>query len=245
MDLSWRHSTHVAGIIGARKNGLGVIGVAPKCELYAAKAFDKNGNGNFSAIQKSIDWLIRKRVHIINMSFSSSVGNAGYESILQKANDNDITLICAAGNEGKRIGNTIGYPGKFPQTIAVTAVDFNRRTTDFSSQGYESELCAAGQDIYSTYLNNSYASLSGTSMATPIISGAAAILQGKGYRRYRRYLTPPEIRFLLHMYTEDISKNGWDKYYGYGLFSFGRLEKSEYIGDLLTQKTASIRPGRS
>lgn len=223
------HGTHVCGIIGARKNGRGVVGVAPECELYVAKAFDKDGNSNFQSVMKSIDWLIKKRVHVINMSFSSQTGSPSYESVLQRAHDSGITLVCAAGNDGKKGRSTIGYPGKFAQTITVTAVDINKRTPDFSSFGYESEICAAGVNIYSTYVGNSYASLSGTSMAAPIIAGAAAIIDAKGQRRYRRHLTPDEIRFCLHMYTEDISRKGWDKSYGFGLFSFGRLEKSEYI----------------
>lgn len=223
------HGTHVAGIIGARKNGTGVIGMAPECSLYIAKAFDQSGNGEFSAIYKSMEWMIQKRVQIVNMSFSSDENSKGYEEILQAASNHGITLICAAGNEGNKKRNTIGFPGKFPQTIAVTAVDPNRQSTDFSSAGYESELCAAGVNIYSTYLGNSYAKLSGTSMATPIISGAAALIQAKGIYRYRRFLSPKEVRFLLHMYTEDLGGKGWDPYYGYGLFSFGRLNQSDFI----------------
>lgn len=223
------HGTHVCGIVGARKNGTGVIGVAPECELYIAKAFDKNGNSSFPAILKSIEWMIRKGVNIINMSFSSQTGTQSYESILQKAHDYGITLICAAGNEGKHGRSTIGYPGKFSQTITVSAVDINRHTTDFSSYGYESEICAAGVDIYSTYPGGKYANLSGTSMATPIITGAAALINAKGRRRYKRNLTPDEIRLCLHMYTENAGSSGWDKNYGFGIFSFGRFDKSEFI----------------
>ncbi|MBE7042721.1 MAG: peptidase S8 [Ruminococcaceae bacterium] len=223
------HGTHVAGIIGARKNGFGVVGMAPECSLYIAKAFDKHGNGEFSAIKKSLEWMIRKRVQIVNMSFSSEESSEGYEEILQAAINHGITLICAAGNEGSKRRNTIGFPGKFPQTIAVTAVDPNRKSTAFSSVGYESELCAAGVDIVSTYPGNSYAKLSGTSMATPIISGAAALMQAKGMYRYRRFLSPKEVRFLLHLYTEDLGGKGWDPYYGYGLFSFGRLNQSDFV----------------
>lgn len=223
------HGTHVAGIIGARKNGTGVIGMAPECSLYVAKAFDQSGNGEFSAIYKSMEWMIHKRVQIVNMSFSSDENSKGYEEILQAASNHGLTLVCAAGNEGNKKRNTIGFPGKFPQTIAVTAVDPNRQSTDFSSAGYESELCAAGVNIYSTYPGNSYAKLSGTSMATPIISGAAALIQAKGIYRYRRFLSPKEVRFLLHMYTEDLGGKGWDPYYGYGLFSFGRLNQSDFI----------------
>lgn len=226
------HGTHVAGIIGARRNGSGVVGMAPNCRMYVAKAFDAAGNAEFPAIRRSLEWMIRRKVQIVNLSFSSDEPSQGYEEILKAANAHGITLICAAGNEGSRRKNTIGYPGKFPQTIAVTAVDPSRRTPEFSSAGYESELCAAGVDIYSTYPGNSYAKLSGTSMATPIISGAAVLLQAKGLYRYRRYLSPKEVRFLLHMYTEDLGGKGWDPYFGYGLFSFGRLGKSDYIDDM-------------
>lgn len=223
------HGTHVAGIIGAKKNGFGVVGMAPDCSLYVAKAFDKHGNGEFDAIAGSLEWMIRNRVQVVNLSFSSEEPSKGYEELLQRANNHGITLICAAGNEGSKTKNTIGYPGKFPQTVAVTAISPNRKRTEFSSAGYESELCAAGVNIYSTYLGNSYASLSGTSMATPIISGAAALIQAKGIYRYRRFLSPKEIRFLLHMYAEDLSGKGWNPYYGYGLFSFGRLNQSDFV----------------
>lgn len=231
------HGTHICGIIGARYNGIGVVGVAPKCSLYVAKAFDDEGSADFEAIKKSFQWLISRRVHIINMSFSSSTANDEYEQIVKEAFDNNITLVCAAGNDGRApMGiNTIGYPARFPETIAVSAVDPYKRITKFSSQGAQSEICAAGKDIYSTCINNSYIKLSGTSMATPIISGAVALFQGKAYRRYKRFLTPQEIRLLLHFYAEEIGRDGWDKNYGYGIFSFGRLDKSEYINSMVAK----------
>ena len=226
------HGTHVAGIIAAEKNGIGVVGVAPKAELYVAKSFDKKGKSNFHAIEKAVNWMIEKKVDVVNMSFSSSFGGRAYTELIHRLYLNGISIICAAGNEGEYGENTIGYPAKFNDTVAVCAIDINKHIADFSSSGTSAEICAAGIDIYSTYLNGGYALLSGTSMAAPIITGAVAILQGKGMLRYGRRLTPSEIRLLLNIYTEDLSGGkGRDSRYGYGFFSFGRIGANDYVMD--------------
>ncbi len=223
------HGTHIAGIVAANKNGIGVVGVAPEADLYIAKAFGADGKTNYSAIEKSVKYLEAKGVDIINMSFSSGYTTAGYRSLIWDAHSRGITIICAAGNEGEFGDNTIGYPASYPETVAVSAVDINKHIADFNSKGKAAEICAAGIDVYSTYLGGGYATLSGTSMACPIISGAAAILIAKGYLRYGRRLTPDEIRLLLNIYTENPGKKGRDKKYGYGIFSFGRIASEEYI----------------
>ena len=147
------------------------------------------------------------------------------------AHQNGVTLICAAGNEGENGKDTIGYPARFDETIAVSAVDINKKVAKFSSIGRAAEISAAGIDIYSTFLDGGYALLSGTSMATPIIAGAVALLQAKGVMRYHRKLTPDEIRLLLNIYTEDLSGLGKDDRYGYGLFSFGRISAGDYVDE--------------
>lgn len=229
------HGTHICGIVAAEKNGIGVIGVAPKADLYVAKAFGKNGKTTYGSIAKSIRWLVDNDVDVINMSFSSDMASREYQTLISDVYNHGISIICAAGNEGEQGENTIGYPAKFEETIAVSAVDINRNIADFSSQGYAAEISAAGIDIYSTYLNGGYATLSGTSMATPIITGAVALLMGKGYLRYGRRLTPDEIRLLLNIYTENVSNNGRDKRYGYGIFSFGRIGNPDYIMNELSK----------
>lgn len=224
------HGTHICGIISAEKNGVGVIGVAPRAQLYVAKAFAKNGTSNFNAIEKAINWMIDKKVNVVNMSFSSMESGRIYTQLINKMHQNGISIICAAGNEGEMGDNTIGYPARFAETVAVCAVDINKHIASFSSKGTSAEICAAGIDIFSTYPGGRYAVLSGTSMAAPIITGAVALLQGKGLLRYGRLLSPSEIRLLLNIYTENLSgKGGRDQSYGYGLFSFGRITANDFV----------------
>lgn len=230
------HGTHVAGIVGAERNGSGVVGVAPKVDLYIAKAFDKRGKTTYPSVERSLAWLIDKGVDVINMSFSSPNANRRYADAIRAVKRHGITMICAAGNEGAKEGNTMGYPASFGETIAVSAVDINKHIADFNSKGSAAEIAAAGINIFSTYLNDGYATLSGTSMATPIITGAVAILQAKGLMRYGRKLTPDEIRLLLNIYTEDLSGFGKDDRYGYGLFSFGRIAGSDYVAENLEER---------
>lgn len=237
------HGTHVAGIVAAEKNGFGVVGVAPKADLYVAKAFDKTGKTTYPAVEKSLMWLAEKKVDVINMSFSSPDFSSRYSEAIKAIKRLGITMICAAGNEGAE--SLMGYPASFAETIAVSAVDVNKHIADFNSKGSAAEIAAAGIDIYSTYLNNGYATLSGTSMATPIITGAVAILQSKGLMRYGRRLTPDEIRLLLNIYTEDLSGSGKDDRYGYGLFSFGRISGSDYVTENLEERLFKKRKDMS
>ena len=214
------HNTHIYKNIYASNTGNGIVGVAPKAELYVAKAFDRDGGSSEEKIINALYWLAEKEVHVINMSFSSNEYTDKYRDVMQEIYMKNIIMVAAAGNQGEM---GIGYPAKFPTTITVAAVDMMKRTTSFSSVGEEIDVCAAGKDVYSTYPNNKYALLSGTSMATPLISGSAALFQGKAMLRYGKTLYPEQIRLLLQMYSEDLGEYQRDQNYGYGLFSFGRV----------------------
>ena len=217
------HGTHVCGIIGASLNGVGVVGVAPKCSLYVAKAFNEDGTAKDGAIVRAMRWLISKNVQIINMSFASEQPVSELYEAVKEAYRKDIVLIGAAGNSGSDKENTIGYPAKWKEVVAVTAVDIDKNYAEFSSAGKEARLAAAGIAIYSTFPHNTYRALSGTSMASPLIAGASAILQSKARMRFKRFLTPHEIGTVMGIYADDLGNKGRDERYGYGVFSFGRI----------------------
>lgn len=174
------HGTHVAGIIGARGNSAGATaGVAPECQLYIAKALGDDGSGDFGNIEDAIEWLIAQKVDIINMSLGGSDEGSGLHDVIKKAAQQGIILICAAGNDGVDAIDDVDYPGKYDECIAVGALNPNLSLAAYSSVGPEVDILAPGTQVYSTYLNNSYALLSGTSMATPFISGVAAMAVAK------------------------------------------------------------------
>lgn len=220
------HGTHVAGIMAASKNDVGIVGVAPMAGLYVAKAFDKNGVADDDAIAESLKWLIKNKVNIINMSFSSNSVPGYYEEI-KEAYNKGIIVVCAAGNDGKVKRKGLGYPAKYPETISVASVDMRGKVSDFSSKNVGADIAAAGYEILSCYPGGKYAKFSGTSMAAPIISGAVAILQRKAKNRLGRFLSPEEMRTVLCMHCEDIEKKGPDSSSGCGVFSFGRLGRKK------------------
>ncbi len=214
------HGTHVAGIVGARMNGVGIVGVAPECELYVAKAFDGQGKGDNEAIIKSLEWMVEKGVDIVNMSYSSTEKCEVENRLIRKCFESNIFLVAAAGNRGE---NKVSYPAKYDGVIAVSSVDMNKVKSDFSSYGNEIDLAAAGVDILSTYKNNSYAVLSGTSMAAPLISVSAAIIQAKALKRFKRKLNPRELEIVMGIYADNTDAGIKSKCCGCGIFSFAKI----------------------
>lgn len=214
------HGTHCAGIVAASINNYGIIGVAPEANLYAVKVLNDQGMGSLNWMIKGIEWCIENNIHVISMSLGSNVPNSSLHNVIKKAYKKGIIMIAAAGNDANGMVDTVDYPAKYPEVIAVAAIDPNEQLGKFSSRGTDVEVAAAGVEVISTYLNNSYAKLSGTSMACPHIAGAVAILLAKGLNRYNRLLKPEEIRFLLQMCSIDLGAKGKDNGYGFGLFSF-------------------------
>lgn len=197
------HGTHIAGIIagsGYSSNGK-YTGIAPKSNIVSIKALNENGSGNTSDIIKAISWTIETKdkynTKIINLSLGSPVNNPCSKDPLcravKEATDNGLVVVVAAGNSGPS-EESILSPGISPNVITVGAVD-DKRTVDtrddtiasFSSRGPTKEglnkpdIVAPGVNINSLSHNklNGYTSLSGTSMATPVISASAALLLGK------------------------------------------------------------------
>lgn len=195
------HGTHVAGIIGAKDNTQGVVGVVPGANLWALKVLDRNGNGVMSNIIKAIDYVTANRaiIDIVNLSIGCKCSSTSLNSAITKSVDAGIIYVVAAGNSGTDA--RLYSPANHPKVITVSAISDNdgkcgglASSTDdklayFSNYGNVIDISAPGVAIYSTYKGGTYATLSGTSFATPHVSGAMAL-----YKSLHPFATSIEIQ---------------------------------------------------
>jgi subtilisin len=170
------HGTHITGTIAA-SNREGMLGIAPKAIIHPVKAFDHQGSAYISDIIMGIEWCIRQRVDIINMSFGMKQRNQALCDAVQYAQKSGIIVVASSGNDGKAKG--IDYPARFSQTIAVGASDRRNKIASFSNRGQNLDLYAPGDRIISTWPGGKYAQLNGTSMATSHVTGVIALLLSK------------------------------------------------------------------
>ena len=213
------HGTHVAGIIAASLNNVGVAGVAPKVRLVAVKVLSDSGSGYYSDIAEGIVEAVKAGVKILSMSLggpsdSSVLRDASYWAYQQGA-----IQVVAAGNSGDGDFTTdnVAYPAKYSWVIAVAAVDQNYNVPTWSSDGPEVDVAAPGVNILSTYPGGRYAYMSGTSMATPHVTGVVALIQAVRSALGLRPLTPDEMCQVLTSTAKDIGPPGFDVFSGYGL----------------------------
>ncbi len=189
------HGTHVAGTIAGLGADGGVAGVAPQAKLYAVKVLDKDGNGNYSDVIAGIEWAMNHGIKIANMSLGADEGSEPLHRAVQAALAKGMLIIAAAGNTG----GSVGYPGAYPETVAVAAADASDHVAPFSSRGPELSYIAPGVDILSTKMGGGYVSLSGTSMASPHVSGMAALAFTEGAT------TPASLRAVLDKAARPIA----------------------------------------
>ena len=206
------HGTHVAGIVAAVDNSIGVIGVAPEASLYAVKVLDKNGSGYVSDVIDGIYWAIQNGMQVINMSLGSASDVQALHDAVDAAYNSGILVVAAAGNSGDGNPNTneVIYPAKYSSVIAVAATASDDSIPTWSSSGAEVELAAPGVSIRSTWNDNMYKTISGTSMATPHVAGVVALKLSSG-------ILASDIRVNLQATAQDLGIAGFDYSYGYGL----------------------------
>ena len=199
------HGTHVAGTIAGSENGEGVVGVAPEADLLICKVLDRHGSGSYRSITQAIRWATRwrgpngERVRIINMSLGGpSPDEKQYDAILQ-ACGKGILVCVASGNEGDSNESSMefGWPAGYNECITVSASDEEKKLAPFSNNSKEVDVMAPGVDVLSTYPVGKYAVLSGTSMATPHVAGALALIINIGEKYFDRTLTESELYALL------------------------------------------------
>jgi len=214
------HGSHCSGHISARRNDNGMIGLAPKCELYHAKVLGDNGSGSSVGIANGIRWMIDKGCHIISLSlgggFSQDIENA-----CRDAANAGVMVMAAMGNEGTR-GD--GHPGNSRYTFGIVAVDYNKQLASFSSRSKMAKYSGYGVNVLSCGLNGKYVKMSGTSMATPDQSGLLAL-----YLSWRLKVGLPlpqtmeELEGLYRPGVEDLGSPGFDVGYGLGFVDIWKL----------------------
>jgi len=187
------HGTHVAGIAAAKDDSNGVVGVAPGARLWAVKVLDRNGSGSLSNVIKGIDYVTANaaQIDVANMSLGGEFTSSSLDFALSKSVAAGVTYVVAAGNSAKD-AQTFS-PANHPDVITVSAiVDTDGKCgglgastsygaddtfASFSNFGSVVDMAAPGVNIYSTYKSGAYATLSGTSMASPHVAGAAALFK--------------------------------------------------------------------
>jgi len=209
------HGTHVAGIIGAKNNDYGVVGVAPDANVYGVKVLNNSdGSGSTSDIIKGIDWAISNDMDIINMSLGSNTYSQAFQDAVTRAHNAGIFVVAAAGNDGNvtGTGDTVDYPAKYENVIAIAATNDQNAKAGFSSAGPGVDFAAPGYQILSTYKNGDYVLMSGTSMASPYFSGVLALYK-EAYPSYSN----EQIVTLMETSALDLGTQGKDPLFGYGL----------------------------
>ena len=223
------HQTHCVGIIAAENNDTGMVGVAPKAKCLCIKGLSDKGSGTYGGLIKALEYCLEvrhdgtRRVDIVSMSLGGSSPSPQMEEVINKLTDAGIPVICAAGNDGM---GGVNYPAAYEKSIAVAAYDSNGQVAGFSSKGPEVDFAKPGVNIYSTYLNNRYAKLSGTSMACPFMAGVVALMIGK-FRQQGKEYTVDKIKEQLIKKSDDKGVIGKDDSWGYGVVDIYELITGE------------------
>lgn len=210
------HGTHVAGIAGALNNDIGVLGVAPDLHLTSANV-DIGGQPNVAEVACSIDVARINSIRVANMSLSLPPSTAVTDAINGGYNYDNMLFVASSGNDGL---TTVSYPASLANVIAVGSVAQNKSLSWFSNTGTAMELVAPGEGILSTALvaglvcanGTQYATCTGTSMAAPHVTGAAAVVWA-----YYPAWTNTQVRARLASTATDLGSSGWDTSFGYGL----------------------------
>ena len=202
------HGTHVAGIIAATDNEIGVIGVAPEAKLYAVKVLDASGSGWLSDVVAAVELCVDDQMDVVNMSLGTTYDYPLLEQACQVAAEAGILLVAAAGNEGA----DVLYPAAYSSVIAVGATYDSDDVPSWSNQGPELELAAPGVAVRSTWKGGGYRTVSGTSMAAPHVAGVCALARGVPVPG-----TADDIRSDLQDTADDLCEAGRDETSGFGL----------------------------
>ncbi len=170
------HGCSVSGIIAANiDNGIGIAGFAPNSSILPVRVLGPSGSGSMADVAAGIVYSADNGADIINLSLGSMVGSQVTKDAVGYAVGKGVTVIASAGNSG---GTLPGFPARYENVVAVGAIDPNGGRSSFSNKG--GDIWAPGRDVHTTYLDNGYKALNGTSFSAPYVSAMAAVLEGMG-----------------------------------------------------------------
>lgn len=211
------HGSHVAGIITADGINSKAKGVAPDADIVAGKVLDQNGSGYFSDVVTAIYWAVDEldEIDAINLSLGTSKTYRGFcdealpdlTNAISYAKSKGVLVVVAAGNNSRGVS----IPGCISYSTTVGAVDNKDKVASFSGRGSAVDITAPGVNIFSSVLGNLYATWSGTSMATPMVSGVIALIKS-AHSDY----TSSQVENALFSTAKDLGRWGKDTSYGYG-----------------------------
>lgn len=221
------HSTFVCGLLAAnskdKENGL--IGICPESDIYIAKVLNDKGIGNDLWLANGIYWCIKQGCHILNMSLGapSKLEEKFLKSkeAVKYAYSKNVYMFAASGNEG--VGS-VNVPAKWNEVFCISAIDEKNNRASFSNYGQEMDFANIGVNILSSYINNGYASISGTSAAVPGVVGLSSLILSEHFYSQLAKQTPLtnfwQMRSHLIKLCTDLGAKGYDPYFGWGIPTF-------------------------
>ncbi|KAB1904877.1 S8 family serine peptidase [Micromonospora sp. AMSO31t] len=218
------HGTGMAGLIAAHGHGdrEGAIGVAPRAKILPIYASPPHQDGDSEALAEAVEYAVSRHVDVISISAAGGAGTRLQQAV-KEAIQADIVVVAGAGNTTR--SSLVGYPASEPGVIAVGGVDSHGNHAAISVTGPQIDVVAPAVEIYSTGINGGYRVGTGTSDATAIVAGAAALIRSKFPN-----LPAQEVAHRLTATAIDKGPPGRDDEYGYGVI------------DLVAALTADIPP---
>ncbi|MDX8346332.1 S8 family peptidase [Rossellomorea sp. YZS02] len=208
------HGTAVAGVIAANPNDKGIVGLSPSVEIFSVKVLSDQGKGNVKALSRGIEWSIKQKVDIINISLGMPKDKAELKASINEALEAGIIVVASAGNN---YGFQNDYPAQYDKVISVNALDANLEVSSLSSKG-KIDYSAPGEDIVTTLNGNRYGTVKGTSIAAAFVTGTiAAILSNTEKYDLPNRNSPSYYSAIEKLLKKQSIKLGEKNRYGHGL----------------------------
>lgn len=217
------HGTNVAGIIAAvGNNDRGIAGMLWNARIMPIKALEADGSGGETKLGEGIRYAVDHGAKIVVLSLGLNKYSAYMSDIVRYAEERNVLLVAATGNEGNRVK----YPAAYPTVLAVGGVSPNGEVDRKSNTGPEVDVVAPW-DVFTTGLGGTYEPKDGTSMAAPQVAAAAALVWSQ-----HPEMKPYQIRQWIRQTAQDLGPKGWDPAAGYGLLRVDRLLTEPYRSDM-------------